>query len=156
MGAFETGRQTFAFDKVHHIIGGAVLVEQVVHPYNVLVFEFAQAACFLAELFALCIECALVLGKADGDVSCIVHAAAHAFNKEFLDGNSFVKGGVDGHVGIAKAARCQVFFYTVFAIGKCGANGKQPLAGGGIVGHSMVRLYLFSGLTVLLTGERGG
>ena len=33
-------------------------------------------------------------------------------------------------------------------------NGKQPLAGGGIVGHSMVRLYLFSGLTVLLTGKR--
>ena len=77
-------REAFAIHQVHHVVGGAVLVEEVMHTDDVWIDQLAQTLRLFLELLLLGSEGALVLRQADGDVGTVALTAAHPFDVEFL------------------------------------------------------------------------
>ena len=113
--AFELSAQVLPVDVVHDIIGGAVLLEKVMHPDDMFVVQFSESACFFLELLQLLIEERKVVDIAHADGGIVVIALRHPLYEKLLDGHCLVELDIGSHISIAESTRREVALYAVDA-----------------------------------------
>ncbi len=112
---FQTGSQRFAIDEVHGIVAGAVLLKQIVHLNNMVVFQTAQTLSLFLELRQLLVILHAVGLVAHADGMVVSLALVDAADKELLNGIVLVELCVPGLIGISETAGCQLFFNDIDA-----------------------------------------
>ena len=96
--------KTFSIDKIHDIIRGVVVVEEVADLDHMSAVQLAYAAGLLAEFLAMGVERDAVFAQTDTDLTRRSIAAANALHKKFLDSHTLVEGQISRHIGVAETA----------------------------------------------------
>ena len=104
-GSSQSIAQVLTVDVVHDIVGGSVLLKQVMHPDDMLVVEFAQSTRLFLELLQLRSEGFTIIGIADAYRRVVIVTLADTTHEELLDGILFPELYVRCHIRIAKTTR---------------------------------------------------
>ena len=113
--AFHQLRQRFALDVLHHVVGGAVFLEDVVDADDVGVVQLGDDLGLFQELRQVPFHLFAVGVGAQGDGGGVLPAAAEVAHEELLDGYAPVEQFLRGEVGDAEASLPQYLFDAVFA-----------------------------------------
>ena len=112
----QQGRERLTLDIVHHIVGRAVLLKQIVHLNQMLVMQTPEPASLLLELLALLLELLCIGGIAHADVCRVALVALiDTLHEELLHGKDLIELDIAHHIGIAESARRQIAFNTILS-----------------------------------------
>ena len=109
-------REIFSIYVVHHIINGAILLKEVIHPHQMRAVKPTEPHGLLGKLIFLCEECPLIIASRYSDsMSC---AQVDATDEKLLHRQNIPKSTVFHFIGVAKSTTCQLLFYTICSIMK--------------------------------------
>ena len=121
-GMLDLVAQTLSFDEIHHIIGCAILFEQVVHRHEVCIVEMSQTVCLVVEPLPLTLEKLLVGFYRHNDGMAILVTTAESTEEVFLDGHALVETCQRGLISDAETALSKYAGNDISAILQLGSG----------------------------------